>query len=398
MDDNQNDPWKKGAKSEQLNASQVFGMSMFAGIAAIGIGAYIDNAWVTLLVPIGVMLYYINTVRNDNVSDVSVEQKADSVYYMGFIFTLVAMTASLVALANSGEDLEFRPVVTNFGLALSTTILGLIIRIIWLQLSAQSLDDAESILKERIIRRTQELQEQTERIVASMTALSSQMASVAEPLQTNFEHLAKSFDISKKINENLEELNTSAEIISETFQSFANKLETMNPSVERLNSNVHSAVQIPLTVNEDLQKIGTSSQNLKSDFESLSSSAVNIEPKIEDLNNKIALSIEYVNSAVSSLETSVVSTTQILENNKDSMANTLNQSQQMLIDAQQALITNASELAESNRVAQQELLESARAIAVGNKEIQDSLRATAKEIIETKNDLSAKENSFRNKE
>ena len=72
MDDNQNDPWKKGATNEQLNASQVFGMSMFAGIAAIGIGAYIDNAWVTLLFPIGVMLYYINTVRNDNVSDVSV--------------------------------------------------------------------------------------------------------------------------------------------------------------------------------------------------------------------------------------------------------------------------------------------------------------------------------------
>jgi len=388
MDDNPKDPWKKSSNNEPLKASQVFGLSMFAGIAAIAIGAYVDNPWITLLIPIGVMIYYINTVRNDNLSDVSVEQKADSVYYMGFIFTLVAMTASLVALANSGEELEFRPVVTNFGLALSTTILGLIIRIIWLQLSAQSLDDAESILKERIIRRTQELQEQTERIVASMTALSSQMASVAEPLQTNFEHLAKSFDISKKINENLEELNTSAEIISETFQSFANRLETMNPSVERLNSNVNNAVQIPLTVNEDLQKIGTSSQNLKSDFESLSSSAVNIEPKIEDLNNKIALSIEYVNSAVSSLEASVAATTNILENNKDSMAETLNQSQQMLVEAQQSLISNAKELAESNKQAQQELLASAKAIADGNKEIQESLKTTAKEVIERKKELS----------
>ena len=38
------------------------------------------------------------------------------------------------------------------------------------------------------------------------------------------------------------------------------------------------------------------------------------------------------------------------------MTTTLNQSQQMLIDAQQALITNANELAESNRVAQQDFL------------------------------------------
>lgn len=388
MDNNSNDPWKKDPSGEQLNASQIFGLAIVLGIIAIVAGAYIDNRWVTLLIPLGVMLYYINSVRNDDVSDVSVEQKADSVYYMGFIFTLVAMTASLVALANTGDDLQFRPVVTNFGLALSTTILGLIVRIIWLQLSAQSLDDAESILKERIIRRTQELQEQTERIVATMTALSSQMVSIAVPLQNNFEHLAQSFDISKKINENLEELNSAAEIISETFQSFSNNLETMNPSIERLNSNVSSAVQIPLTVNEDLQRIGTSSQNLKSDFESLSSTAVDIEPKMEDLNNKVALSIEYVNSAISSLESSVKSTNQIIESNKESMTETLNQSQQMLIDAQQSLILNAKELAETNRETQQELLQSAQAIADGNKEIQESLKAAAKEIIETKKELS----------
>ena len=96
------------------------------------------------------MLYYINTVRNDNVSDVSVEQKADSVYYMGFIFTLVAMTSSLIALAYD-DELRFNAIVINFGLALATTILGLSIRIMWLQLSSQSLADAESILQERIL-------------------------------------------------------------------------------------------------------------------------------------------------------------------------------------------------------------------------------------------------------
>ena len=52
-------------------------------------------------VPLGIILYYAYIVNKDKSDALSIEQKADSVYYMGFILTLFAMTASLVALAYS---------------------------------------------------------------------------------------------------------------------------------------------------------------------------------------------------------------------------------------------------------------------------------------------------------
>ena len=165
---------------------------------------------------VGIMLYYAYTVNKDKSDSLSIEQKADSVYYMGFILTLVAMTASLVALAYD-DELRFNAVVINFGLALATTILGLAIRIIWIQLSSKSLSDAESILKERIIRRSQDLQDQTEKVVGSMTALSNQLSKVAEPLQNNFERLTKTMDINV-IVENHGGLSSDASLLAQVMK------------------------------------------------------------------------------------------------------------------------------------------------------------------------------------
>ena len=162
--------------------------------------------WINIAVPLAVMAYYSYTLNQDETDVLSIEQKADSVYYMGFIFTLVAMAASLWVLAQGEGAMNIRSVVGNFGLALATTIFGLTIRIIWLQISSQSDRDNDLILKEKLKKMTTRLHEETERIVSSMTALSSQMHSISGPLQENFENLTRSFDLSDKINHNLSEL------------------------------------------------------------------------------------------------------------------------------------------------------------------------------------------------
>ena len=153
------DPWNSGS----MNPTNLFGFSIGAGILTILVGTYYSNVVINIVFPVGIMFYYAYTINKDATESLSIEQKADSVYYMGFILTLVAMTASLVALAYD-DELRFNAIVINFGLALATTILGLTIRIIWLQLSSQDLADAESILKERILKRSQDLQDQTEKV------------------------------------------------------------------------------------------------------------------------------------------------------------------------------------------------------------------------------------------
>ena len=108
-----------GNEEVVLNPYKAFAFLIGAGILAIAVGTYFNNTIVNLAIPISIMVYYAYTIYKEDEGITSIEQKADSVYYMGFIYTLVAMTASLVALANN-DKLDFNSVVINFGLALST--------------------------------------------------------------------------------------------------------------------------------------------------------------------------------------------------------------------------------------------------------------------------------------
>ena len=268
--------------SSRLNPTTLFGFSIFLGIVFILTGTYWKSPYLNLVLPVGVMIVYTYVINQDTSDALSIEQKADSVYYMGFILTLVAMTASLVVLAFE-DQLKFNSVVINFGLALATTILGLTIRIIWLQLSSQSLSDAESILKERIIKRSQELQDQTEKVVGSMTALSNQLSKVSEPLKDNFNQLTSALDVSQEVNQNLVDLNKSIGQVSQNLGSITSSTERLEMGVSRLTQ--------------------TLSSDAITDIESLSSTANNANPNIKELNQEIlstADSFSNLNQAISS--------------------------------------------------------------------------------------------------
>ena len=220
--------------SSSLNAAQLFGFCILIGGISIIVGTVFGTsswipAWFAMMInfglPVFVILFYSYSVNKDTSDTLSIEQKADSVYYMGFILTLFAMTASLIALAAS-DELVFNAIVINFGLALTTTILGLSIRIMWLQLSSQSLADAESILRQKIMRRSQDLQDQTEKVVGSLTALSNQLATVSEPLKQSFNSLGN--------------LDTSAESASQSLTQIAGLADRLETSVSLLQENVDS--------------------------------------------------------------------------------------------------------------------------------------------------------------
>ncbi len=224
-----------------MNSTNLFGFSIFAGIASIFLGTYFSNWILNIAIPIAIMLFYSWKINKDASDTLSIEQKADSVYYMGFILTLVAMTSSLVALAYD-DALQFNAIVINFGLALATTILGLAIRIMWLQLSSQDLADAEANLKDKILKRAQELQDQTEKIVGTMTALSNQLNKVSEPLQANFSQLVTTMNISDGITTKLQQLEQSTHSAAQSLQIIASMAENLAKSSSDLNGAIDTEV------------------------------------------------------------------------------------------------------------------------------------------------------------
>tara|TARA_B100000989_G_scaffold3526_1_gene2457 strand:+ start:4389 stop:5339 length:951 start_codon:yes stop_codon:yes gene_type:complete len=287
------DPWK--SKSQPLSPTNLFGFSLLGGIASIFFGTYLSSWIFNIAVPIGIMLYYSYTINKDTSDILSIEQKADSVYYMGFILTLVAMTSSLIALAND-DELRFNSIVINFGLALATTILGLAIRIMWLQLSSQSLADAESILKEKIVKRSQDLAEQTENVVGSMTALSNQLNKVSEPLKNNFDKLAMTMDINDQIINKLRQLDQSAATAAQSLQLISALAQNLAASSADLKRNVDQ---------ETIQSI----DNLKT-------SIMQTRPQVGELDNEISHSVRSINESLDILQENIRKTDEMIANSQ----------------------------------------------------------------------------------
>ena len=93
-----------------FNPAQLFGYSIILGGISIIFGTWFGiyfrelssgtffisflsfmAGFINFGVPLGIILYYAYSVNKDKSDALSIEQKADSVYYMGFILTLFAI-------------------------------------------------------------------------------------------------------------------------------------------------------------------------------------------------------------------------------------------------------------------------------------------------------------------
>jgi len=363
-----------------LNPVKLFAFLIGAGILAIGAGTYFNNLYINLAIPVVIMLYYTYTVYYEDEGALSIEQKADSVYYMGFIYTLVAMTASLVALANN-DQLDFNSVVINFGLALTTTIIGLVVRIMWLQLDSQSLDDAESILKDRVIKQTRKLSEETENIITNMTALSSQLHDASNQLTTNFDSLSESFDLSTAVNSNLTSMTVSAENINTTFTNTAATLNNLNPQMEQLSQRVREAAQTPADVREELSQLEGTSLTIMQELSTISSTMTDLRLNLTRLFEGIGGEMNELNVTVGQTQTTFANNNDMLIENISSMNNSIEQLQET-ISSNNASFSNVVDSMLAS------MMESAEAIRNRSEQLQEAINqaANAQETLDNIND------------
>ena len=305
-----------GNEEVVLNPIKLFAFLIGAGILAIAVGTYFNNTIVNLAIPISIMVYYAYTIYKEDEGITSIEQKADSVYYMGFIYTLVAMTASLVALANN-DKLDFNSVVINFGLALSTTIIGLVVRIMWLQLKSQDFEDAESILKDRVIEQARSLSSESDNLITKITALSSQMEDASNVFKKNFKRLGEAFDSSEEISYNLNGLKESAQSINQAFSTTNTYLHNLNQNLSTVNLQISETANVPYDINLALSQIRETSSLTMDDFRSLSESINSLNRSAESLNNDLANSLNSVVNTITSTQNELQRNNLVLEQNNN---------------------------------------------------------------------------------
>ena len=256
---------------------------------------------ISVVIPIFMMLIYITILNDkDNGNDfrpfpLSIEQKADSIYYMGFILTLTAMTASLASLAILG-DTSFDSIVFNFALALITTLIGLTVRVLWLTTASYSLSDEESKLKDKMIRRSQELNEEIEIVVKSIKSVSSEISNASEPINKGFNNLINILNIDDNLKIQLKALEQSAESAAIGLKLIANITESLDSSISRLKNNVNN--------------------DLITQLDKLTISLNDVHPKLENFDKDFENEFENVKTQLKYLRAALSITNESLDKNK----------------------------------------------------------------------------------
>ena len=112
-----------------LDIKNIFVLTFFVGGSLIIYGNYSGFYLITVILSILIMLTYFFTTLylNKTKRQISVEQLADSNYYLGFMFTLMSILVSMIATASNSLNID--NIINNFGISIITTLLGLVARV-----------------------------------------------------------------------------------------------------------------------------------------------------------------------------------------------------------------------------------------------------------------------------
>lgn len=110
----------------------IFALFVAAGCVYVIVAKHfgVRQIYVTL-VPVAFMIAYGLIMGLSRLLRVRDDQAGDNIYYMGFLYTLTSLAAALYQFNASGDS-EY--IVQNFGVAIASTIAGILFRVMWNQM------------------------------------------------------------------------------------------------------------------------------------------------------------------------------------------------------------------------------------------------------------------------
>ena len=171
------------ASERQMHSSVLAIAWMLAAIVGAGaITALSGQPVLRLLAPLTIMLFYLYFGLNSPGRNTA--KLADSVYFLGFLWTLYALINEFIFLKSSLRNVE--AVSRIFGYALVTTAFGMFVRLALLQFhhtASDQMEEARDDLDIRLEALTSELTRAHTQLVSWRTASTESMRAFSEELQ-----------------------------------------------------------------------------------------------------------------------------------------------------------------------------------------------------------------------
>lgn len=267
----------KYKRVDHVSVRNIFVIACILGASAILFGIKFQSQIISITLPLLVMFLYIIIVTKLD-PDLPNTTIGDSYYYLGFIFTLVALVSSLVTLSNS-EAININSVIGSFGIALTTTIVGLVARLFITSFSIES-----QVRRERL---DAEIELSLEKFIAQLETLTDICSnSLIKVHSTTESALNKTLQQYEEVNHN----------ISASFQdSMRNSQKSVVNAIDDLTTRVNE-----IEVRKDLisKPIEAEIQQLIDTLKNHRNSYIDINKTIVGSNNLLSNQFSQSNSAI----------------------------------------------------------------------------------------------------
>ncbi|MER9675025.1 hypothetical protein [Mesorhizobium sp. M0208] len=191
------------------------------------------NPIVAAAAPACLMFFYLGVSIFAGKLQLHDEQTGDNLYYMGFLFTLTSLGVSLFQFGTEGST---DTIVQNFGIAITSTITGIALRVFYNQMRRDPADIERTARHELadMTRRVRAEMESVTREFADFRRVSHQMleegfAEIAEQASRNGEHIRSALD--KIAMESIKPVQEASAKFSDALQSNFGQVETQFASI-----------------------------------------------------------------------------------------------------------------------------------------------------------------------
>ena len=280
-----------------------FFLALSVGIVGIFgstlIGVFPDI--LTIVIPLVAMITYAGLGLWGDPVAAEGQQFADSIYYLGFLFTLLSLIASLFLFSASGQ-VDFSAFVSRFGLALSTTVVGLGIRV---ALSSFGVEAEESFRKseESLAEASYKLRGNVDQISVDVRAQARAMKEVLEVmLEESKSVIGEATESTKKaVAQAADDLRSATAAAGESLVGASNR---MSEQLEASGTELRKAHED--AIGETRQAIAkVLDETTRGISQALAASQSAMEKAGQDLNRAVGSVEETVSSATNTLAAEV---------------------------------------------------------------------------------------------
>ena len=267
-------------KSDDSQIKIVFFIVYAIGCLVTVFSSFFSQNYIPMAILCLLMVAYFFVVYQLNIKNnllLRNEQLGDSFYYLGFLFTITALAVSLISM-NADEEIKINSLLKNFGIAIVTTLFGLVGRILFSQFR-ENLDDMNERAEMEVAQSVRNLKTQLDMSISLLKQQSQTIANnTDQTLKDSSASLRRFMEENNKI---LQETTEKSKAVIEEFNkrasSISDKLSEVNIPTDKFKDFENSVSNIVTTL-DNLDK-GLKDSNAQEEivkaadsFKSLSSS------------------------------------------------------------------------------------------------------------------------------